>query len=419
MAAWDSRVRDLPGVLRTAGRLLARHWPALLTIALCGAALRSAAIWSAVIVSDRSGWAGQLFLVVGPLAYLLAIVLMMQVCRRSLQALPAQNESRLLDVAVSVLVPFLTVYVAAGLFEDDHSRFINQASFKEHNQIGPGVEYDFTSRLGVFPGQVVVMIIAIAWLARWVLGQFDKKVNFLGLAIVGALVDVYYSTVVARMIESNKDGMVGWVENRNATHWLVARYDMAIEQLGPLANPVESISSWLFSLLGSIDAVVVIPLAWLTVGAVVLGHQLSEPAEEPAPTPHTTWGHRTWGVVGSLAADVRDRFVAFWNGLKLLASAGLAPMLAFCIGFLVVLKLELLAGFVIRHLLGPLDTDIWLAFSPMEGVVTQAVEMVLIAVMLSAALDWLLANRRSEEPPPLGAASLPAGGAPTAVVQAP
>lgn len=399
MAVWDSRVHDLPVVLRTAGRLLLRHWPALLTIALCGAALRSAAIWTAVAVSDASGWAGQLFLIVGPLAYLLAIVLMMQVCRRSLQTLPAQNDGRLLDIAVSVLVPFLTVYVTAGLFEDDHSRFINQASFEEHNQIGPGVEYDFASRLGVFPGQVVVMIIAIAWLARWVLGQFDKRVNFLGLAIVGALVDVYYSTVVARMIDKNKDGMTGWVENRNATHWLVTRYDSAIDTLGPLAQPVDTVTSWLFALLGSLDAVVVIPLAWLTVGAVVLGHQLSDPEPAPEPAPNATWGRRVWGVAGSFAADVRDRFTAFWNGLKLLASAGLAPMLAFCIGFLVVLKLELLIGLAIRHLVGPLDTNTWLAFSPMEGVLTQAVEMALIAVMLSAALDWLLANRRPAEEP--------------------
>ncbi len=395
MAAWDTRVRDLPNVLWSAGRLLLRHWPALLTIALCGAALRSAAVWAAVIVSDTSGWAGQLFLVVGPLAYLVAVVAMMQVCRRSLQALPPQNESRLLDIAVSVLVPFLTVYVAAGLFEDDHSTFINQASFKEHNQVGPGVEYDFTSRLGVFPGQIVVMIIAIAWLARWVLGQFDKRVHFLGLAIIGALVDVYYSTVVARMIDTNKDGMVGWVENRNATHWLVSHYDATTERLGPLANPVETLTSWLFSLLGNVDAVVVVPLAWLTVGAVVLGHQLSEPGPERRQAHPQTLGRRAWSLVGSLAADVRDRFVAFWNGLKLLAAAGLAPMLAFCIGFLIVLKLELLIGFLIRHLIGPLATDTWLAFSPMEGVLIQAVEMVLIAVMLSAALDWLLANRRT------------------------
>ena len=245
------------------------------------------------------------------------------------------------------------------------------------------------------------MIIAIAWVARWILGQFDKKVDFLGLAVVGALVDVYYSTVVARMIEKNKDGMVGWIENRNATHLLVTRYDGAVERLGPFANPVDTITSWLFSLLGSIDAVVVVPLAWLAVGAVVVGHQLTEP--DPAPdmpprvTPPMTLGRQAWGVAGSLASDIRDRFVAFWNGLKLMASAGLAPMLAFCIGFLLVLKLELVVGFAVRHLIGPIETDTWLAFSPMEDVLIQAVEMVLIAVMLSAALDWLLANRRAKD----------------------
>src|SRR5689334_22050692 len=108
MSAWDARVRDIPGVLRSAGRLLAEHWPALLVIALLGAAVRSAAIWSAVIVSDKSGWAGQLLLIVGPIAYLVAIIAMIHLCRRSLPALPAENGAGLLDIAISVLVPFLT-----------------------------------------------------------------------------------------------------------------------------------------------------------------------------------------------------------------------------------------------------------------------------------------------------------------------
>jgi hypothetical protein len=396
MAAWDARVRDIPGVLQSAGRLLLRHWPALLVVALLGAAARSAAIWAAVIVSDRSGWAGQLILIVGPIAYLVAIIVMINICRRSLATLsPSDSGSGLLDIAISVLVPFLTVYVAAGLFEDDHSRFINQASFQEHNQVGPGVEYDFTSRLGILPGQVVVMIIAIAWVARWVLGQFDKKVSFLGLALAGALVDVYYSTVVARMIEKNKDGMVGWVENRNATNWFITHYDGLMGRLGPLAHPIDTGTTWLFSLLGSIDAVVVVPLAWLTMGAVILGHQLAEPSTQAAATedvPPTVW-RKGWAMLSSLTTDIRDRFAAFWNGLKLLASAGLAPMLAFCIAFLVVLKAELLVGFAVRHVIGPIDTDTWLAFSPMEGVLSQALEMALIAALLTAALDWLLASR--------------------------
>ncbi|HUP99479.1 MAG TPA: hypothetical protein VM093_03380 [Aeromicrobium sp.] len=397
MTRWDARTRDIPGVLHSAGRLLMRHWPALMVIGLVGAAVRSAAIWTAVIVSDKSGWAGQLILIVAPLAYLVAIIAMIQLCRQSLAELPPGRSSALLDIAISVLVPFLTVYVAAGLFEDDHSRFINQAAFKEHNQVGVGVQYDFSGRLGVFPGQIVVMIIAIAWVLRWVLGQFDRKVSFLGLALVGALVDVYYSTVVARMVDKNKDGMVGWVEHRNATHWLVEPYGAVIDRLGPFAHPVDAFTTWLFSLLGSVDAVVVVPLAWLTVGAVVLGHQLAEPEPEPGPaspaTP-TAW-RKGWSVLRSLTSDIRERFTAFWGGLKLLATAGLGPMLGFCIAFLLVLKAELLVGFLIRHLVGPVDTDTWLAFSPMEGVLSQALEMALIAVLLTAALDWLLVRRPS------------------------
>jgi hypothetical protein len=141
--------------------------------------------------------------------------------------------------------------------------------------------------------------------------------------------------------------------------------------------------------------VVIVPLAWLTVGAVVVGHQLNDASPQTSASAVTpTLGRRAWGVVRSLTTDVRERFTAFWNGLKLLASAGLAPMLAFCLAFLLVLKLELVIGFVLRHLIGPVDTTTWLAFSPMEGVLSQAVEMVLIAVLLAAALDWLLASKR-------------------------
>ena len=383
---WDTRVRDIPGVLRSAARLFARHWPALFVIALLGAAVRSASIWAAVIVSNTSGWAGQLFLVIGPIAYLVAIIVMINFCRRSLPNLPAGKTSGLLDVAISVLVPFLTVYVAAGLFEEDYSRFDNQAAFEEFNQVGPGADWDYAGRLGVFSAQTIVMIIAIAWVVRWALGQFGRKVSFLGLALVGALVDVYYSTIVARMIDTYKEPMTGWVEDRNATNWFVRQYDSVLDRLGPVAQPLDAVVSWFASLVGSIDAVVIVPLAWLTVGAVVLGHQINPTPAAPRPS------DSRWGVLATLPQDVRNRFSAFGDGLRLLASAGLAPMLAFCVAFLLVLKVELLVGFVVRHLIGPIDTNTWLAFSPMEEVLSQALKMVLIAVLLAAALDWLLRN---------------------------
>ena len=108
-------MRDVLTVFRTAGRLLLRHWPALLTLAFLGAAIRNGAVWAAIQLSDVQGQLGQLMLVLAPLGFLLPVVAMLSICRRSLPALQevdAQEQvgadrgrqPRLLDVAVSVLL---------------------------------------------------------------------------------------------------------------------------------------------------------------------------------------------------------------------------------------------------------------------------------------------------------------------------
>jgi len=46
-------VRHAASVLIEAARLLFRHWPVLLSLALAGMAFRGAALWAAVEVSDH------------------------------------------------------------------------------------------------------------------------------------------------------------------------------------------------------------------------------------------------------------------------------------------------------------------------------------------------------------------------------
>jgi hypothetical protein len=180
------------------------------------------------------------------------------------------------------------------------------------------------------------------------------------------------------------------------------RYDEVITTLGPLANPVDSATSWLFGLLGAVDAVVVVPLAWLTVGAVVLGHKLSAP-QTPAARASSRWERipapvRHYG--GGLVADVRERWSAFWNGLRMMATAGLLPMLTFSLAFLLVLRIPWIVGQLLRWAIGPLETTTWLAISPMEKAVGLALTMVLAAALLAAAIDWLLGPRLLEGPDP-------------------
>ncbi|MET1000006.1 MAG: hypothetical protein ABWX73_14930 [Marmoricola sp.] len=411
MTGSDTRVRDIPAVLLTAGRLVARHWPALLALAFLGTGLRAGVLWLAVIVSDQSSFAAQLILVLAPLGYLLPIIAMLYLCRGSLpnvsaldampgpEATTEKRERRLVDVSVSMLVPFLAVYVSYGLLDEDRQRFINEAAFAEFNQfnLARPPDYDFAGRVGIYAPLTVLAIVLVAWVLRFALGRIEQASRFLALAFVGALVEVYWTSQVARRLTGIQTSAVDWVEQRRVATDVVGWYDDSVGRLGWLANPIDTVTTWLFAVIGSVDAVIVVPVAWLTVGAVVLGHKLSPP---PAREPHPRW-QRVPPVVrtasSSLLADLRERWSAFWGGLRLLGAAGFAPMLAFGLVFLLAIRLPVLVSQLVRLVTGPVDTITWLAFSPMERSLGMAVSMALTAPLLAAAMDWLVAPKLAEQ----------------------
>jgi hypothetical protein len=77
-------VRDAADVLVDAGRLLLRHWPVLLSIALAGMAFRGAALWAAVEVSDHINWLGHALVIFAPLGFLVAMIVMLYLLRADL-----------------------------------------------------------------------------------------------------------------------------------------------------------------------------------------------------------------------------------------------------------------------------------------------------------------------------------------------
>lgn len=410
------RVRDIPAVLLSAARILRTYWAPFVVIACLGLAVRSGATWLAVIVSDHNGFLAKLILVIAPLGFLGAMIAMLYLTRGALpnvdalsqresrQAVTEKRELRLVDVAVSVLVPFLAVYVSYGLLKEDLYRFTNEAAYAEFNRfsLAGDVEYDFAGRLAIYNWQVVLAIVGIAWVLRFALGKIESATRFLGLAFLGALVEVYYTSQVAQQVTDLRAAGTSWVESRRASRLVLDQYDTVISALGALANPVDSATTWLFGLLGAIDAVVIVPLAWLTVGAVVLGHKLSPP-ETPAAQPNPRWERipapvRRYG--GGLVADIRERWSAFWNGLRMMATAGLLPMLTFSLAFLLVLRIPWLLSQLLRWVIGPLQTDTWLAISPMEKAVGLTITMVLAAALLAAAIDWLLGPTLAERADP-------------------
>jgi hypothetical protein len=406
-------VRDVPVVFVTAGRLLVRHWPALLTLALLAAAARNGALWAAVVVSDRQGQLAQLLLMLAPVGYLLPLIGMLVVCRRSLPALRRVDDQddfavtegrrlRLVDVAVSVLIPFLVVYQSYGLLDQDIARFRNTAAAEEYfGSISflKDIDTDFQDRLGIYPLPIAVAIVVVAAAVRFLLGRVERVVHFVGIAFVGALVELYYTTQLAAQFVVLRVNGMAWVRDRRAARWVESGYDAVVDVLGPVAGAFRWLVHGVETIAGSLDVLVVAPLGWLALGAVVLGFQLTG-APQDAERPDGLWR--------GLLADLRERYSALIQGLRLIWTAGLAPMLVYLLAFITVVNLPALVLDLTRVLLGPHEFSTSVALSPAEIAVSYAVSLTLTAPLLAAAVDWLVRTRAATRSPEVPTSPTPA-----------
>ncbi len=167
----------------------------------------------------------------------------------------------------------------------------------------------------------------------------------------------------------------------------------------------------LLGLLGDLSAVVLVPLGWLAVGAVVFGRSL--PPRSSVPSQPRRRGRLGWARervtervdrlpgpvarwVGGFGADLRDRFRNLREGLALLARGGLTPMLAFCIVFALTRWVDWGVAELARLVLGPRPAGTGLAFSPIVGVVAQALSTVLLVTLVAAAVDRMLSRAPAE-----------------------
>ncbi|WP_454851977.1 hypothetical protein [Promicromonospora soli] len=409
-------------ILVSAGRLFVAHWPALLTLGLLGVAVRNGAMWGAVELSQWNSFVAQLLLIVSPLGYLMPVVGMLWVCRESLPHLrpdpgprrgghgqipgmlsgaprapmmPSEGrERRLIDIALSVLVPFLVVYEVEGLMDADRDRFINEAAADEmFNDMFSVQGIDFISRLGVWNSWTLVAIVAVAFVLRWLLGRLEGKLGFLGIAVLGACLEVYWTSQVAGQIEAIELRLWKEATDRQLVAAAVGTVGVAQEAVGETGNnAVATAADGAGTVLESLDVVLVAPLAWLAIGAVVLGHKLMEPPS----TEHRWLDSMTWlprglrSLLESLTEDLRARFSALWNGVKMIVDGGLGPMLVFCLGYLVIMRVPQGLGWAVRAVTGPVETNTWLAFSVMESAAGLALALALAAALIAATVEVLV-----------------------------
>lgn len=402
-------VGDAGAVIARAGQLLWRHWPIVTVIYLLGAAAHNGLLWFCVWLSEDHSTAAAFVLPLVPMATLTALILALRELTPSLAHIRPPAVSRLTLLA-SALVPFLTVYVSQQYLREDTREFLNAATSDEFLErsggFGPGTFN--ADRTNIASGVALVGIVAGALLVRWLLDRFDLPQKAAGWGLFAAYVEVLWVWILAKRLANFTGEVEAWVRTRRLSHWLLDRWGDLIDALGPLGRPVEVVGQWFWGAIGQADAIIVVPIAWLTVGAVVYGRRL-EPRQPRTPVaverPETPWRRGVTRLPAPVrragheaTASFRGRFSALGNGIRLLAVAGLAPMLLFCLVFLLSRQVEVGVSELLRLAVGPRDFRDALTLAPYLSVISRGAYTVVLVALLGAAIDRILGHLDGDEP---------------------
>jgi hypothetical protein len=382
---WHSGFVDLTVIVASAFRLLWRHWPVLVALSFAGMALRGGATWVAVTVSAHNSILGMLLFMLVPLGTLIALTLMLRVLRESLRSVrDVPSTQRTFDMAGNVLVPFLAVYAAYGYLNADKEAYA-YATWD--------ADWFSSTRTHLHLTTLAIVVIVAAYAGRSLLDRpWARRHGWLG--IVRAYLEIVWIAVLAIVIYPLHDKAMALLESRRVVHGAFIRLD----SLGSTGTHIHGVLDWIGSLLSTADTAIATPVAWLTVGAIVYGRELTvEPRKRDRASARALT--RRWvrlpklvrrGVM-SLRESVGERFGPLIDGLRVVFRAGLLPMLLFCLVFQVVQATSTWLFLVERALIGPRDlAPVWMRISPPLSAVTDAIAWVALICLLGAATDRVL-----------------------------
>ncbi|MFX0537574.1 hypothetical protein ACQBAT_01040 [Ornithinimicrobium sp. Y1847] len=419
-------------VVWEAARLLVAHWPVLVVLLLLGAALRELVLWGSFELSKISPVGATITVALAPLVSVIALIMALRAVLPSMRHVGADegmSRSRGLAVLTAALVPFLAVYAAQGYLREDARRFLNETAADEMNRTNWFIGETMQDRTWAgAPTVVVVTIVVVALVLRWGLDRSGLARRSVGLGLLAGWVEAVWLLTIAKVVANSWSGAWQWVLDRRGVTWLLDAWAWVVGVLGPLGEALNAAIGWLWGVLGNFDTLVVVPMAWLTVGAVVYGRELAAPA--PAPSlaqvedrmirsvsdertrrrlerararmerardrarraqERTSWVPewlRTW--VAGPVTSVTGRFANLGKGLLTLVRAGLVPMVTLCLMFVLATHAGVAGAEVLREIVGPMDPDWGAVVSPWVAMGLNLLGTLLMVVLIAAAVDRFL-----------------------------
>lgn len=394
-------LRNLGSIIKLAVKLLLRHWPQLLALYLAGSAARLGFLWLALIASKYSPLLGVLILALAPISALMSVVFMIRVIGQSLPAFsnsfagqrPGQRLKSNVTLAARAIIPFLVVYAAMGFLHDDVRFFIYGSTLDE--AINDPLAANFgraVVNMGLLTGIAVVALIARKLISA--AGLADKSLRW---ALISGYIETLWIATLGTVFVAQLASLREWAMTRViVAQWFGGSNPAAETSTG---TPIFSDAlSTIGGQLGELVFMLVVPLSWLAIAAIIYGNKLNAQnrLSHEAMTEHFRQIPGTMRrSIAQLTEPVTTPLKDIWNAIDKIADAGLVTMIFFCVFFTLT---GLLIGFGVNalahQLIGPQSGLAQLAIEPYVALVARGFLLLIFTALTAAAVNYVLSNNR-------------------------
>ncbi len=406
-------VRSLAGALNQLVTTTVVVWwrtlPRLLVVVLLGWLGYRVFAQLAALVVDVSAWLSLLMLSLGFVVRLSSIILGLRIAGQELQirrALPLPDDdprdssiSHLLSIT---LLPFLGIYAVFDVITDA----ANQIQIDYYVFGGLTFERQVLSQLnpqGAQGAWLLVGVIVGLYVVRRLIDRWFERTGFRPLGLLAAVVEGFFMLIVLMSGRQLLIRIGNWVDERVFRVWLDYP-SWGLQQLfaglgidiSELLEQVDSL--WSEVIWPGVTAMVVEPMLWLALAALVFGSQVVSTAElwrrgEPVGVDlrrrRVEVGNRERRVAlefqDAFLGDLNDKYLPTWQSLRLVFGVGATFFAAFVLSYGVLTTGEELLRRGLYAVLGGHPAAFWsVAGPPIDLVVTMLAEPLRWALLASA-----------------------------------
>ena len=231
----------------------------------------------------------------------------------------------------ATLIPFFAVYAAQGYLRQDTRQFLNETAadtFQFSADFWQGGSELRVDRLA-FPEGGGSGDRRCGSRLRWLIDRFELPKKHLGWGWLAAYVEVAWVALFAKAAMNKFTDWTDWLQGSAGRRGHQGCLRERHPSLGGVGALSDKIVGFFATIIGQADAVIIVPMAWLTVGAIVYGRSLSQlKAEEPSERAKM-WAARmdkvpgpVRRISGEMFSGPIDRFKGLAGALKTFSRAG-------------------------------------------------------------------------------------------------